>query len=671
MVGLDDPWALDASLVGAKAAALAAARRAGFPVLPGAVLTTALDRGDELPRLSAWRQASEGGSRPVVVRSSSTVEDGRQQSMAGLFTSVVDVRTLDRFEEAVDEVLASGNVVPLSGERAPLAVLVQPFLDARVGGVLFGVDPVSGRDDRLVVAAAEGGPVALVQGETDGEQATLTRRGRLVSGSSSLPRRDLRRLARLARKAATRFGGPQDVEWAIDGEGELWLLQSRPVTAVAARATGPALGPGPVAETFPEPLSPLEQDLWVGPLRSAIRSALALVGAAAKRDVRRSPVVTAVGGRVAVDLDLFGASTSTRRGLARLDPRPPTRRLVAAWRVGRLRAALPGLARHMLARADAELTNLRRVEELSGEELLGVLDGVAPRLVALHGHEVLMGWLVAESASTTTAASVALRQLARARSQGLSDEEVLARHPTVLALVPPQIGGPAELPPTDGLPLGGDPEPAGEDDAAVLREALRLRTRWLQELSARAAWELGRRLTVAGVLDAPADVRLLQLDELRAAVGSGAVPADFASRGSTVLTAPLPARFRLTEDGVVVADRPPTNGSESPGRGASGGRGVGPVVHAGTGPPPEGAVLVVRTLEPSLAAWLPRLAGLVSETGSPLSHLAILAREYKVPTAVGVVGAVDSFPPGTAVVVDGFTGEVTVAAEAETHQGAA
>jgi pyruvate,water dikinase len=67
---------------------------------------------------------------------------------------------------------------------------------------------------------------------------------------------------------------------------------------------------------------------------------------------------------------------------------------------------------------------------------------------------------------------------------------------------------------------------------------------------------------------------------------------------------------------------------------------------------------VVRVLEPSLAASLPHVSGLVAETGSTLSHLAILAREVNVPTVVGVEDALQRYPPGTLVLVDGTTGEV-------------
>jgi pyruvate,water dikinase len=72
----------------------------------------------------------------------------------------------------------------------------------------------------------------------------------------------------------------------------------------------------------------------------------------------------------------------------------------------------------------------------------------------------------------------------------------------------------------------------------------------------------------------------------------------------------------------------------------------------------SGDILVTRTLDPRLAGWLPRLGGIVSETGSVLSHLAILAREFGVPAVVDVHDAVERYPIGSHLVVDGSTGEV-------------
>jgi len=694
-VTLDSTAALDSEVVGAKASSLARALRAGLPVLPGWVATTgafgALPLfGDDttLPvdaeLRAAWSEASEEGGRPLVVRSSSTVEDGHTSSMAGMFTSVLDVRDWRSFRRAIDTVLESAEVVVLGGAedgarvRAPMAVLIQPQLLPTVGGVMFGVDPVSGRTDHIVVSASEAGPAAVVGGEVDGSRYVLSRR-RVVEGPAHGPLTplQLRHLAALAHQAERVFGAPQDVEWAFGPDGTLWLLQSRPVTAVGASpATGPTLGPGPVAETFPDALLPLEEDLWVEPLRAGLRSALALAGTTTRRRLAASPVVTTVGGRVAADLDLFGAGNEPASALRRLDPRPPIRRLVAAWRVGRLRAALPDLAADLVAKVDADLLAVGAVNRLSDRELLGLLQGSAQGLLALHGHEVLMGWLVEADAttSTTTAASVGLRALANGRADGLADDEIVRRHPGVLALVPPRVGPALTLPPTVALPATSPAATDQPDRAAVLREALRLRARWLQELTARASWELGERLATRGAITGAADVRWLRLPELVDAVTTGAVPADTARRVGSRRGAPLPARFRLTADGSATpaAVRPAHRGhrrhrrggdtTQGAGTGAGGGRGSGRV-HGGDGPPEPGAVLVVRTLDPGLAPLLPRLGGLVAETGSFLSHLAILAREFGVPTAVGVNGAFTRFPAGADVVVDGTTGEVILVDE--------
>ena len=50
----------------------------------------------------------------------------------------------------------------------------------------------------------------------------------------------------------------------------------------------------------------------------------------------------------------------------------------------------------------------------------------------------------------------------------------------------------------------------------------------------------------------------------------------------------------------------------------------------------------------------------MAETGSPLSHLAILAREHGVPTVVGHAGATTRYQEGDLLVVDGSTGTVRV-----------
>jgi phosphohistidine swiveling domain-containing protein len=126
-------------------------------------------------------------------------------------------------------------------------------------------------------------------------------------------------------------------------------------------------------------------------------------------------------------------------------------------------------------------------------------------------------------------------------------------------------------------------------------------------------------------------------------------------------------RFLLTDRGRPVAVAA-GDGNTQEGTGAGGGVGEGVVVDredVEDGAAPADAVLVVRTLDPALAPALPRLRGLVAETGSVLSHLAVLAREEGVATAVAVSDAVRRFPPGTRVRIDGGTGQVTDVEAAE------
>ena len=556
VVELSDPAADDARLVGAKAANLAVARRRGLPVLPGFVLTTAASAGGLSPELIAalhpqWARLSRSGTDAVIVRSSSTIEDGRTSSMAGQFSTVPDVRGWDQFLEAIDTVLASAGGLPAAG----MAVLIQPQLEAAGGGVLFSVDPITGDRRHFLVEAAADGPQSVVDGSAIATRMSLTPRGRLAGSIAGpdglvLDRNRRHRLAGLARNVTAAFGIPQDIEWAFDDRGRLWLLQARPVTTVDNGGRSPVLGPGPLADTFPAPLRRLEQDLWLPPLRRGIAQALLIVGVVPRRRIDRSPLVIAVGGRVAADLDLLGGPGRHQSLLHRLDPRPPARRLRAAWRVGRLRRALPVLATDVIRQVDADLAAVPLLSQLSEEQLVNVLRRAGPVLEALHGYEVLAGMLLTPDHGGETGLSVALGTVASMRDSGISDAEIVARAPVALALIAPEVDAPNELPVVSHGPLG----PGGGVDRLEPREALRLRTRWVQELTARAAAELGRSLEARGVLATGGAVTDLKLAELEVVVDGGAPPADLDQRASRP-GPPLPADFRLTSTGAVIPER--------------------------------------------------------------------------------------------------------------------
>jgi phosphohistidine swiveling domain-containing protein len=721
VVPLHRPAAALPPLAGSKAANLARAAGAGLPVLPGFVITHPAPgsgsptSGDGLFDIGhalrqAWETLSEGGERPLVVRSSSPQEDTQESSLAGRFASVLDVRGWAGFRTAVRTVLASAH---RPGEPpAPMAVLVQPMLTARVGGVMFGADPVEGRADRLLVSAVRGGPDSLVGGEQTGTDYWLSLRGRMLRTEPAdaeplLGAFELRRLARLARRAREVFDGPQDIEFGFDDHGRLWLFQSRPITAMAARPPRGArlLGPGPVAESLPDQLEPLEEDLWVTPMARGLAAALDIGGTAPRRRLRAVPVVTTVGGRAAADLLLLGAAPPRHRWLALLNPAPGGRRLAAAWRTGRLASALPGLALDLVADVDRRLAETPPPADIPSTGLASTLRWTRTTLVALHAQESLAGALLHESpanragGNSRTAAGAALTALADARVQGMPDELVVTAEPVVLALTAPSLRGRIRLPApaqeggsesTGGAPRAGHrPGPAEHGRSATAavarpsrhpldgpaatvpvlppREALRLRVRWVQELQVRLVREGARRLVARGGLDDGARVGLLRWPELMTALEGGPPPADVRERLPLPASAPLPEAFRVAEDGTVVAERRGGPAGDG-GQGVSGGRAAG-TVWDGTGTPPPDAVLVVRTLDPDLAPLLPGLTGLVAQTGSPLSHLAVLAREFGLPAVVGATDAVNRFPPGTRLTVDGTTGDVRTGDETGTEGG--
>jgi pyruvate,water dikinase len=448
------------------------------------------------------------------------------------------------------------------------------------------------------------------------------------------------------------------VEWAIGADKQLWLLQSRPVTTeIRGAPRGPIYGPGPVAETFPDPLTELERDLWVPPLREAVAQAVLLAGAATPADVKASQVVICVDGHVAIDLRLAGEIKSKRTIVHRLNPVPAARELRGSWRVGRLRAALPRLAEHLLDRTDADLEAVPPLTDLTSRQLIALLHRSRDILRALHAHEILMGMLTDTGGNRMTGASVALRVLAEARQDGLSDKEIIARSPSVLALTGPRVAPEAELP-EEATAVYVAPGCKVCSDNGILREALRLRVRWVQEVSGRAAWELGERLAAAGDLTEPELIRHMTLEHVEAVATKRAVvvPALVTSHDHD-FGAPLPAWFQLSDLGRPI--RAQCASEVGGGTGAGGGSGSGPVTYDNDDPP-TGSVLVTTTLSPGLGPLLPRLKGIVAETGSVLSHLAILAREAGVPTVVGYAGATQDLPEDAIVLVDGDSGRVTI-----------
>jgi phosphohistidine swiveling domain-containing protein len=207
-----------------------------------------------------------------AVRSSALGEDSAEYSFAGQLESFLFVQP-DQLAEYVARVWRSGFGERLIAYRKeaglPLlpqapAVVIQAVIEGEVSGVAFSADPVSGRRGIAVVTAAPGLGGAVVSGETNTDTWRVDRTGRIVetniASKQFAQRRDphapegiatvalggeemtrpalddalVLEVAELARKTASFFGRPQDIEWTFGG-GRLFLLQSRPITGLASK----------------------------------------------------------------------------------------------------------------------------------------------------------------------------------------------------------------------------------------------------------------------------------------------------------------------------------------------------------------------------------------------------------------------------------------------------
>jgi pyruvate,water dikinase len=312
--------AADAATVGGKAWHLARLKQLGLPMPEGLVIPAGWRplHDDEAippaipPELSAALQkalAARGWlNQPLAVRSSAAGEDSATASFAGIYRTCLNVCGIEQVQLAVRKVwtsLSSPTAIAYRqrlGQDASMpgmAVIIMPLLPAIASGIAFTCDPITGRDDRLVIHAQWGLGESLVGGQATGDEyvfgedllddhwvllheqigskaakavarpeggtamiatSAAEATGSVLSSDQALTLAEMLRDAAVALDFTHPF---YDLEWVWDGE-RFWLTQARPVTA-RPHYTYPALQTQPTywtrgntCEVVPEPLSPID-----------------------------------------------------------------------------------------------------------------------------------------------------------------------------------------------------------------------------------------------------------------------------------------------------------------------------------------------------------------------------------------------------------------------------
>ncbi len=212
----------------------------------------------------------EGGEVYVAARSSATAEDLPEASFAGQQETYLNVRGADELLQAVQNCWAS-----LYGARAiyyrvkqkfphehvNIAVVVQKMVDADSAGVMFTSHPTTGENMEIIEAAwglgesVVSGSVSpdnyvvkdgkIIQKKIATKQIMIirdkkTRKTKKIDVPEDrknvqvLSEDEIHKLSTLGKIVEEHYGKPQDIEWAVQN-GEIYLLQSRPITTIQKR----------------------------------------------------------------------------------------------------------------------------------------------------------------------------------------------------------------------------------------------------------------------------------------------------------------------------------------------------------------------------------------------------------------------------------------------------
>ena len=228
----------------------------------------------------AWEILEDRAGQQITValRSSAVGEDLAESSFAGQFRSELNV-SAERFFEAYKHVLASNYSLPavtyrlnrgLRDEDIPMCVGCLVMVDAEAGGVAYSRSPLKVSDDSVFICAAWGLPKAVVDGSDACDEFVISRtdglkilreeihskqrkficypdegicRMDLTGESRDLPavsRDTAKQLAEIAIRLETHYGAPQDVEWCLDANGQIVVLQCRPLKTIETQMKGTA-----------------------------------------------------------------------------------------------------------------------------------------------------------------------------------------------------------------------------------------------------------------------------------------------------------------------------------------------------------------------------------------------------------------------------------------------
>lgn len=176
-----------------------------------------------------------GSDAKVIVRSSANYEDKENASFAGIYESYLNV-SLEELEEKIDQVfnsiisekaLSYYSINQIPKEKVQMSVIVQEQIDPIISGVCFTKNPINLQNE-IIVEYIEGNNNKFVSGLDTPKKFIFNPEFKQISETDELNNLELINSNLKSFKEIEKiFGTPQDIEWAIDQNKNLYILQSR------------------------------------------------------------------------------------------------------------------------------------------------------------------------------------------------------------------------------------------------------------------------------------------------------------------------------------------------------------------------------------------------------------------------------------------------------------
>lgn len=187
------------------------------------------------------------GGFPVAVRSSGSVEDLEGASFAGLYESFLDQKSILEVQDSIvkcfEAIHAPRVKQYLADKKAShldvkMQVLIQKMVEVDRAGVLFTLPPTTGKEEHFYIEVVHGLGESLVSGTKTPTQIYYDFESEKIqtqilnSDQTEMSLSELKKLSLLSLEIQANEGQPQDIEWAIDKDGKIWILQTRPITHI-------------------------------------------------------------------------------------------------------------------------------------------------------------------------------------------------------------------------------------------------------------------------------------------------------------------------------------------------------------------------------------------------------------------------------------------------------